>query len=206
MPDLSFIILQIFFQLVAAVLSLIYLRKSKVTFIVLLSIILFSSLLVECIGFYYLTIGKSSFIFHYIYVFINFNLMSFFYYKLINDNFWFKGVIILMMIFNISWVYTFFYKEWLTYIFILGALSIALSIFLYLRELLLSDRILNYKKLLYFWVSVGFLVFYLPSIPFFTLLNYMRTRGLFFILNILIILMNVFIIYGLLCSKKEERY
>ena len=76
--------------------------------------------------------------------------------------------------------------------------------FFYLRQLLLSNEILNYKKLLPFWVSVGFLVFYLPAIPFFTLWEYMKDRDLFFILKILIILMNLFIIYGLLWSKKEE--
>lgn len=87
---------------------------------------------------------------------------------------------------------------------IVGSVSTSMFSFFYLRQLLLSNEILNYKKLLPFWVSVGFLVFYLPAIPFFTLWEYMKDRDLFFILKILIILMNLFIIYGLLWSKKEE--
>lgn len=89
---------------------------------------------------------------------------------------------------------------------IAGSIATSVFSFFYLRQLLLSNEILNYKRLLSFWVSVGFLVFYLPAIPFFTLWKYMKDRDLFFILKILIILMNLFIIYGLLCSKKEERY
>ncbi|CAL2094672.1 conserved membrane protein of unknown function [Tenacibaculum sp. 190524A02b] len=87
---------------------------------------------------------------------------------------------------------------------IVGSVSTSMFSFFYLRQLLLSNEILNYKKLMPFWVSVGFLVFYLPAIPFFTLWEYMKDRDLFFILKILIILMNLFIIYGLLWSKKEE--
>ena len=68
----------------------------------------------------------------------------------------------------------------------------------------MSNKILNYKKLLPFWVSVGFLVFFLPSIPFFALLKHMKGRELFYIIGILIILMNLVIITGLIWSRKDE--
>ena len=103
-------------------------------------------------------------------------------------------------------VINFFYKGLFYNLLIFGAVSTSVFSFFYLRQLLLSDEILNYKKLLPFWISVGFLVFYLPSIPFFTFWRYMDGRNLFFILKTLVILMNLIIIYGLICSKKEEKY
>ncbi|MFT0156446.1 hypothetical protein VBY68_07435 [Tenacibaculum ascidiaceicola] len=70
----------------------------------------------------------------------------------------------------------------------------------------MSNEILNYKKLLPFWVSVGLLVFHLPAIPFFSFWNYMKNKDLFPILHSLIILMNIIISFGLLWSNKKEEY
>ncbi|RLK07116.1 hypothetical protein C8N27_0689 [Tenacibaculum discolor] len=206
MSDLTFIKLQLLIQTIAAIVNFLYFKRYNRKFILLLLFIQVTSLLVEGIGYYYLYIGKSSFYCHYIYVIINFNLIAFLYFMLIRDTILLNVMKGLLILFNICWVFVMYNSSWLMYVFIFGAINTAISIFFYLRELLLSDRILNYKKLLPFWVSVGFLVFYLPSIPFFSMLNYMKTRGLFFILNILIILMNLIIVYGLICSKKEVKY
>lgn len=199
------IITQIIIQIVTLIVSLFFLMKKKSIIIILLSGILLLSFLIECIGLYHIITRKPSFIFHYIYILINFSIVIYFYSKLISDKLWVKIIGGLMFFFFIAWIYVGFENEFLTYLFVFGSFNVAISILFYLRELLLSDKILNYKELLPFWVSVGFLVFYLPSIPFLTLLNYMKDRDLFFVLNILIILMNVFISYGLICSK-EKRY
>ncbi len=79
-------------------------------------------------------------------------------------------------------------------------------VFLFLRELLLSNEIVNYKKLLPFWVSVGFLVFHLPAIPFFSFWSYMKNRDLLPILYSLIVLMNIIISFGLLWSSRRVEY
>lgn len=88
----------------------------------------------------------------------------------------------------------------------LEALLISIIIIIYLAELLQSDKIIDYKKHLPFWVSVGFFIFYLSSIPFFSMYKYMVKRNLFYILSLLIILMNIFIGIGLLCSNTKEKY
>ena len=77
---------------------------------------------------------------------------------------------------------------------------------MYLRVLLLSNEILNYKKQLPFWVSVGFLVFYLASIPFFSMHKYFENRSIYYVINILVILMNLIISFGLIWSNKEMKY
>ncbi|WP_440120691.1 hypothetical protein [Tenacibaculum sp. Ill] len=70
----------------------------------------------------------------------------------------------------------------------------------------MSDKIINYKKLLSFWVSVAFIVFYLPSIPFFSFWNFLKDRSLMPILYVLIVLMNVIISFGLVWSNKKVEY
>ncbi len=200
------IVVQVAIQAISLLTSLFFYYKTRLPSVFILSVILLLSLTIECIGLYLMITREPSFIFHFIYVLLNFLTIIYFYWRLINDNLWFKLIKGFSLVFIVFWFYTFFNSNLITYSFILESLIIAVSVLFYLRQILLSDKILNYKKLLPFWVSVGFLVFYLPSIPFLSLLNYMQDRGLFFILNILIILMNVFIIYGLICSNKEEKY
>ncbi|WP_158009641.1 hypothetical protein [Tenacibaculum todarodis] len=105
--------------------------------------------------------------------------------------------------FLLFWISVYFNSKLFHYLIIFEGVIISLYVFLYLKELLLSNKILNYKKLLPFWISVGFSVFYLSSIPFFAFLKYMKGRELFYIVSILIILMNLFIVTGLIWSKKE---
>lgn len=200
------IFVQIFFQVITFLLSVFFTKKIRIDIIYPLRIVFFFSFLVECIGAYYVKFGGSSFYFHYTYTLILYSAIAFFYSRIIRDKRWFKIIKLSMMVFYIIGIITIFKIELFTYFFIIGALTVAMSVIFYLKELLLSDRILNYKLLLPFWVSVGFLVFYLPSIPFIYLINYMRNRDLFPVLNILIILMNLFIIYGLITCNKEEKY
>ncbi len=202
----TLISVQIFIQVITCFLSLFRYRRTRASVDVLLSIIVFLSLFIESIGLYFMKIREPSFIYHYIYAILNFSCIIFFYYKLINDRVWIRVIKVSILVFYAFAIVTVFKKEYFMFFFIMGSLNVAITILFYLRELLLSDKILNYKKLLPFWVSVGFLVYYLPSIPFLMFINDMLDRGLFFILNLLIIVMNVFIIYGLICSSKEEKY
>lgn len=170
-----------------------------------LVVLLLVTALLESFSYILMINQKPTFLYHHLYALLEYLLVFFMYRGLIKDK---KLLIVpkfLLVITGLFWGLVFFKKEYFFVMIILGSLNIAILLFLYLRSLLLSDKILNYRRLLPFWVSVGFLVFYLPSIPFFSLLKYMKDRGLFFILNVLIILKSLFIIYGLICSNKEEK-
>lgn len=194
-------------QLLAAIISFFFLLKYKNNFLQLLTLFLCISAFVESVGLYYITKGgRSSFLYHYIYTLLGFLIISLMYYKLIhnkNKRIFFSVFSILYLLF---WIVVYYKLNLFSYLIILYAIIISFYIFLYLRELLLSNKILNYKQSLPFWISAGFLVFYLSSVPFFSLYEFMANRGLFFILDVLIILMNLIIIYGLLCSKKVVKY
>ncbi|CAM1334645.1 hypothetical protein [Tenacibaculum aestuariivivum] len=204
MSLMSFLVMLL--QAITAITAILLYGKFKNRFFLTLRLILVVNVLVELVGAYYKYIEKNAFTIYIIYSGIVFTLITLMYLQIIKDIFWRKYLKLITFCFILFCFFAFLTKINFTYVVVFGALITVFGAFLYLKELLVSDKILNYKKMLPFWVTVGFLVFYLPSIPFFTLLKHMTDRGLFFILNALVILMNIFILYGLLCSKKEEMY
>ncbi len=199
--------LSLFSQILAMIISFLYLKKNHYKNTVeKLAVLFFLTVLVEFIGFYHVENGTSSFLYYYIFTFFEFLLITLIYRNSKMNKFSKKGFIILFFVFLISWFFVLNNKSLYRYTIVVESLSIAIYAFSFLKSLLISDKILNYKRNLIFWISIGFLIFYLPSIPFFVLWNYMQNRGLFPILNILIILMNLFIIYGLITCSKEEKY
>ena len=73
-----------------------------------------------------------------------------------------------------------------------------------------KDRILNFKKSLPFWISVGLLVYYLGSIPGTLTINaikHLKSENLTFIMSItpfLSLIMYCIFIFGALWSQKKE--
>ncbi|WP_422090180.1 hypothetical protein [Tenacibaculum ovolyticum] len=199
-----FSLIVIIIQMFSALIAIFFYKSYGDRFALYLRIVLLCNVIVELIGAYYKHIEKNSYDLYYVYVGFIFWLIGLMYLEIVKDRSWRKIMNLLTSLFVGFWALVFFKKTFFNYVVIVGGINVSLFVFFYLRELLLSNEIMNYKKVLPFWVSVGFLVFYLPSIPFFSMLNYMHTRGLFFILHMLIILMNLFIIYGLLCSKKGK--
>lgn len=190
-------------QVFTAILSVLFFIKHK-NYFLLLTMILFVSLTTsECIAAYLRSQKIVSFWFHFVYLFIEFSLISIIYYKLLKSKkkslFYF-----IYLFFLVVFVFVSFNKSIFPYLIIFKSIVISFYTFLYLRGLLLSNEILNYKKLLPFWVSVAFLVFNISSIPFFTFFKYMADRNLFYILHMLIIIMNVIVIFGYLYSDKKK--
>ncbi|WP_442267728.1 hypothetical protein ACSIGC_08695 [Tenacibaculum sp. ZS6-P6] len=193
-------------QVLTAILGLFFIKKFKSSFYFILIGVLCLTAVVESLGLYYFKIEKSSYLLYVSYTFLIFNLIALAYQKIIKVEKHKYLLFIPILLFDITFIIIYFMGISYYNMIIFGAVITSLYVFLYLKQLLLSYEIISYKRLLPFWVSVGFLVFYLPSIPFFVLRDYMKNRGLFFVLSILIILMNTFIIYGLLCSNKEKKY
>ncbi|APG66148.1 hypothetical protein LPB136_12545 [Tenacibaculum todarodis] len=196
-------------QVIVAVLSVFCVRKHTSSFYLFFCFYLIVVLITEFYGAHNtINYNKGLPVFNHLPLaaFLQFNLIALMYVQLIKDKKWIKIILILSVLLSVFCFYTYFKYKLFTYLLIFGCLNTSLFSFLYLRELLISDKILNYKKHLPFWISVGFLVFYLSSIPFFLKMPFMQGRGLFFLIELLIIVMNLFIIYGLLCSRKEVKY
>ena len=79
--------------------------------------------------------------------------------------------------------------------------------FLYLQKLLNSSKIMNYKKVLPFWLTVGFLIYYLASVPFFSLqyLFGLYDRLLFTLLSAVVIIMHLIFIVSLIWIRPIQK-
>jgi hypothetical protein len=67
--------------------------------------------------------------------------------------------------------------------YMIGSILLLLSIFNYFYSLLKGDSILTFKKDPFFWISVGILLFYLPTFPFYGFNNYLKGVNMKFYLN-----------------------
>lgn len=195
--------LYLYFQVITAVLSLIYFykHKNRYRFVNLLTVRLLVSVIIEVLG----KNIKPNFIYYHFYMIFDFLIIYLIYQTLIKDKLGLLICKILLIVFFVFWGLIFFDSNCFPYAQIVGSINVGVLVFLYFKELLQSNEIIDYKKLLPFWVSIGFVVFYLGSIPFFALWNYFKTqgRGLFYILHVLIVLMNVFISIGFIIKIIE---
>ena len=95
-----------------------------------------------------------------------------------------------------------------------GGILIAIVFFMFMREFLISNKILNYKKNLTFWITFGLLFYYLASIPASLFLNYSEFDSIeagkaaaddhALIHFYLGLFMHSCFMFGLLWSKKKE--
>lgn len=196
----------LYFQFITAVLVVSFYNKNSL-FHKLLCIYLIVTFFVELLGTYLGANKMDNFLLYHFYSLIEFTLILMMYRSVVRDVKLFKIAYVLLLVVFLFWTLTFYKKEYFTIMTVLGYFNVGILSFLYMRELLISNELINYKKLLPFWVSVGFIVFYLTLIPFMSFWNFMNNRAFIPILHALIILMNLIISFGLIWSyKKVESY
>lgn len=196
--------LAVFIQFITLIVVTVKYKKLKSKFIFFFALFIYATCLVESIGWYYWKVLRepSSEIYN-IYTFFEFNLITLMYMSIISEKRSLNFIKVLNVLFNAFYITSFFYDALKSYNIILEALVLSIFCISYFRELLASDKILNYKKLLPFWITCGFFVFYLSSIPFQIIRESLVDRNMFFIQMFLIYIMHAGFICGLLWSKKE---
>lgn len=194
----------LYFQFIAALLSCFFLKKESF-FLRILSLFLIVTFLVELIGDYLNGLKVDNFTLYHFYTLFEFSIIFIMLKSVIKQKKLLIYSSVLLFVLLFLWVLAFFSRKYLFVMTIVGSFNVGYLVFLYLRELLLSNELINYKKQLPFWVSVGLIVFYLPSIPFFSFWNFMKDRSLLPILEALVILMNIIISFGLIWSNKKEK-
>jgi hypothetical protein len=141
-----------------------------------------------------------------VYTFFEFNLFALIYYHLIKDKTRVTVLKTLVISFNSIYLLSFYFDFYTLYTIPLEGVVNSIIIILFFIELLNSEEILNYKKLLSFWISVGFLIFYVTSVPFWSLYysSIFETRAMFPIIYYLATVFQLIFIYGLITCKKTE--
>ncbi|KQB42483.1 Membrane protein [Flavobacterium aquidurense] len=96
------------------------------------------------------------------------------------------------------------------YSFAIGVLIVMILSCLYLIEIFNSDKILNFKKSVFFWYILGILVFHVPVLPFMLAIKWFlikQDESVFsLVLFILNFLMHGCFIIGFLWSEKKYNY
>lgn len=152
---------------------------------------------------------------------LEFNVLFMFYKKLSRDVAVQKAIKFSILLFNVIYVISILY-----YVFVVkikyyveynsisassGSILISIILFLFFKELLVSNKILNYKRDLSFWITFGLLVYYLGSTPVVSLLNFLNDNSTITIDNFesihfyLAVFMQSCFIFGILWSQKKVK-
>lgn len=179
-------------------------KKYKSRFSFYFMSFIYVTVIVELIGWYYLKVIKEySFEVYNIYTFLEFNLVTLMYLSLIKESKSLHLIKFLNVAFNLVYVSSFFYTPLQSYTITILSLVVSVFFVAYLRELLSSDKILNYKVHLPFWITAGFLIYYLSSIPLQFIRESLTTREMFSVQMIIIYIMHSCFIYGFIWGKTE---
>ncbi|TCP25030.1 hypothetical protein EV195_10461 [Tenacibaculum skagerrakense] len=142
---------------------------------------------------------------------VEFNLLFFFYRAVSKNTLTKKVSLINIILYNAIFVGTsiFLGKDVLSVTYnnlapLFGAFQISIVLILFLREFLISEEILSYKKNILFWITVGLFMYYLGTLPLTGILSYMKKNDsfqfLYHIQKLLTIIMHSCFITGFLWS------
>jgi hypothetical protein len=163
----------------------------------------------ETIANSYLSNGMSTVIINNVYsiAYTFFNL--FFYSILIKNNRAKKIGNIMMFIFSIGLLINqLFFQEFehklQTYTFILGLFLVTILVFIYLSEIMNSDKIFKLTNTSEFWISIGIIIFNFGFIPVLVVAELIRWEGIYnYILLFVNVIMYSCFITGFIISKRE---
>lgn len=116
---------------------------------------------------------------------------------------------VFLVIFPIFWFITVFFQygffTWNSSVIVVGSFFSVVFAIMYYYQIITHTEILSLRSLPEFWIATGMLIFYLGSLPFFGMLNFLgRSHAnivlkLYAVLTVLNILMYSLFTYGFLC-------
>lgn len=206
----------IYLALLSGCIGLISMHKlpgKKAKFLVIL---IWFSVLIELVGYYFTYwTGLLNYYVYNFYMFVSFSayillLRS----LLLKINYRLTAVYFLILFIVSFFLNIMYFKEdtnrSFTYSFAIGVLLVLILCCLYLVEIFNSDKILNFKRSVFFWYILGILVFHVPFMPFMLAINWfliLQDESIFsLVLFILNLLAHSCFIIGFLWSEKKYNY
>lgn len=115
-------------------------------------------------------------------------------------------VFLLFFIIDSVFIESFFLSQ--NYTAIALSITVTIAIFLFFIEILQTEKILRFERTVYFWFSLGILIFWVPYIPLKFTSTYFNFEGATYTLSIFTLnfLMHLFFMIGVLWSKKKYNY
>ncbi|KLT70488.1 hypothetical protein AB674_07405 [Flavobacterium sp. ABG] len=206
----------VYLALLSGIIGLISLHKlpsNKAKFLVLL---IWFSVLIEIVGYFFTQwTGLLNYYVYNFYMFVSFSAYILLLRSLLlkRDNrisaVLFLGLFVVSFFLNIL-----YFKEDMnhsfTYSFAIGVIVVMILACLYLVEIFNSDKILNFKKSVFFWYILGILVFHVPFLPFMLAINWFLIKQDDSIFSLVVFILNFLahscFIIGFIWSEKKYNY
>ncbi len=197
-------------SIIVMVLMIIKYRKTgKENLFFIIGYLLFSLIDISCYFYFKLTSLPTDLFYVIGFLMIVFFLYLFYYYQLLYVPLLKKIQTIIMILFVLNIVVMFYTEDDLLHHFSFNMLYadillLLFSIILFLYQTFNSDKILEIKNYLPFWISVALLIFFIGSIPIFFFRTTVSETIYFFILFMLNLISNGILILGLIWNKQER--
>jgi hypothetical protein len=151
-------------------------------------------------------VGSDAWLYN-IYTFFEYSSVAGIYYFLANKQLSKKVVFFVSILFYLIYTISFIYHPLQRYTVIILHFCVVPFLFLYFQELLNSKKIINYKKQLFFWITVGLLIYYFGTLPFITLsfIGELQNKILWNIPAVILIIMHLIFIVSLICLRKIRK-
>ncbi|MCV2485049.1 hypothetical protein OD917_08950 [Flavobacterium sp. SH_e] len=193
--------------------SLPKLPDNKAKFLVIL---IWFSIITEIVGYYFTEwTGLLNFYVYNFYMFASFSAYILLLRALLTQIDHRISAVLFLILFIISFFLNILYfKEDMnrsfTYSFAIGVLLVLILSCLYLIEIFNSEKILNFKKSVFFWYILGILVFHVPFTPFMLAINWFLIKQDESIFSLVLFILNFLahscFIIGFIWSEKKYNY
>jgi hypothetical protein len=195
----------IFLELASLLLALMFVKTFKSKYYYFFIAYLIFAITADFIG-GLITKGSNAWVFN-IYTFFEYSAVAGIYYFLNKNPFSKKVIVSMSTIFYCIYIISFIYIPLQRYTVIILHFFVVPFLFLFLQELLNSNKITNYKKQLFFWITVGLLIYYLGTLPFITLsfIEQLQTKVLYTIPGIILVIMHLIFIMSLIWLRKVRK-
>jgi hypothetical protein len=195
----------IYIEIVSLILSIMFVKSFKSKHYYFFIIYLFFAIVADGLGGYFAENGNF-WVFN-MYTFFEYSSVAGIYYFLNSKSFSKKVVFYASIIFYGIYAISFIYKPLQSYTVIILHFFVVPFLFFYLQELLNSEKIINYKKQLFFWITVGLLLYYFGTLPFVTMsfIGRLQNRILFIVPAILVVIMHFIFIVNLIWLRKVRK-
>lgn len=142
-----------------------------------------------------------------IYTFFEYGSVALIYYYATNTKLAKKVIVYTSIFFYIVYAFSFVFTELQNYTVILLHFCVVPFFFFYFQELLNSKKIMNYKKQLFFWITVGLLIYYFGNLPFITMsfIGKLHNRILFTVPAFILLIMHIVFIVNLIWLRKVRK-
>lgn len=206
----------IYLALLSGSIGLISMHKlpgKKAKFLVIL---IWFSALIELVGYYFTYwTGLLNYYVYNFYMFVSFTAYILLIRSLLQKLNYRATAIFFLILFIVSFFLNIIYfkedtNRSFTYSFAIGVMLVLILSCLYLVEIFNSDKILNFKRSVFFWYVLGILVFHVPFTPFMLAINWFLIKQDESVFSLVLFILNFLAhscyIIGFLWSEKKYNY